>query len=167
MKFLLNYITQRQAKPEDLLEKSYRESFMKNVTDEELVALQDHQVLYTKVLDELGGRVKGVEEMSIQFNKCVTNEADELLLSAMEHYVRPDTADITDFNVSLFKPETWSNHLWTYKKQSPVLDVPQKDVSKILNILPLKMQKIKNLYLFGTMHIKRSSVLLSRTYIKY
>jgi len=128
---LLNYINQTQAKSSDLLAKSYKENFCKNVTDEELKSLEDHQVLYKKVLDELGGRVNGAEEMSTRFNNHIENNFNELL-SVSKFYVKPDQANVTDLNVSLLNPKTWSKPLWTYQDNHPVIDTPKTDLSPII-----------------------------------
>lgn len=56
---LLTYINQK-ANHSDLLEKSYKENFCKNITQEELKSLEDHKIFYKKVLDELSGKVEGV-----------------------------------------------------------------------------------------------------------
>ena len=70
---LLTYINKIQAKPSDLLEKSYKQNFCGNISNEELTSLENHQILYKKVLDELGGKVNGVEEMSFRFNSHFEN----------------------------------------------------------------------------------------------
>lgn len=108
-------MNQIKTQPSDLLEKSYRENFCKNFTDEELKSLEDHQVLFAKVLNELNGHVDGVDEMSTRFNNFIENNPNELL-SISQFYVKPDQ-NSTD--VSLLNPLNWSKSLWTYQNNRP------------------------------------------------
>ena len=131
---LLTYINKIQAKPSDLLEKSYKQNFCGNISNEELTSLENHQILYKKVLDELGGKVNGVEEMSFRFNSHFENNVSELL-SLSQHYVKPDHASAAASKVSLFDRETWSRPFWTYQNKLPIIDTPKNDLSLIIQKL--------------------------------
>ena len=127
---LLTYINQK-ANHTDLLEKSYKENFCKNITQEELKSLEDHKILYKKVLDELSGKVEGAQEMSDRFNNHLENNVSELL-SFSKFYVKPDQVSATASEVSLFKTETWSKNFWTYQNNVPVINTPKTDLIPIM-----------------------------------
>ena len=76
---LIKYIKSPSTNSSDLLERSYREGFVKYAQDDELEDLRDHRVLYKKVVEELEGNVKGAEEMSSRFSAFVTNDIQKVV----------------------------------------------------------------------------------------
>lgn len=134
---LLNYIHKIQSKSSYSPEESYKTNFCSNLSEDELKSLTHHQVLYKKVLDELTGRVEGVEEMSTRFNHYIENNVSELL-TLSQFYVKPEVSYSTELNVSLLKPQTWSKPLWTYQQKRPTISTPQSDLSDIIKKLAEK-----------------------------
>lgn len=138
---LLNYINKIQGKSSGSIEQSYKTNFGSNLSEDELRSLTDHQILYKKVLDELNGRVDGVEEMSTRFNHYIETDVNELL-KLSQFYVKPGQSNSADSGVSLLNPQTWSKPLWTYQETRPLLSTPQVDLSHIIKKLAEKQDNI-------------------------
>ena len=77
MKFR-EYLKPTHKNYSEAIQRSNQENFGKGLTPEELEDLQNHQKLYRKVVEELGGQTEGVEEMSLRFNNFVENIIKEL-----------------------------------------------------------------------------------------
>lgn len=163
---LIEYLKPTHKNSSEVLLKSHRENFCKQLTPEELEDLQNHQKLYRKVVEELGGQAEGVEEMSSRFNNFVENRPKELL--QISHiFVKPEEANVTDFKVSLFNPTTWSKPLWTYDDIQPVMTTPSNDLKNIL----LKLSSKQSNNMFGDiskgLKDQTNSALLDQTVLNY
>lgn len=141
---LLNYIHELQANPLDLKKESLRKNFCRNLTGDEVKSLHDYDKFHQKVLEELKGKVDGAEEMTIRLKNYLDYDSTKTLLKLnaelKQVYATPGSANVESVNVSLLNPKTWSNSLWTYQNEAPVLTKPLVDlepiVSKLSSVYP-------------------------------
>ena len=165
MKFI-EYLKPTHKNASEVLLRSHQENFCKHLTTEELEDLQNHQKLYRKVVEELGGQTEGVEEMSSRFNNFVENNSTELL-QVSKAFVKPEETNISDFKVSLFNPITWSKPLWTYDDSPPVMTTPGNDLGNILVKLSLKQSKDMFGDISKGLKDQKNSALLDKTVLDY
>lgn len=136
MKFL-EYLKPTYQKSSEVLLRSHRDSFCKYLTPEELEELQNHQKLYSKVLDELGGQGEGVKDMALRFKHFVENNPTELL-KVSDIFVKPEKVEAPDRKDFLFDPAAWAKPSWTYKGNTPEITTPHNDLGGILSKLSSK-----------------------------
>ena len=163
---IIKYLKPTNKNNSEVIQRSHQENFGKGLTPEELEDLQNHQKLYRKVVEELGGQTEGVEEMSLRFNNFVENNSTELS-QISQFFVKPEESNVTDFKVSLFSPTTWSKPLWTYDNTPPVITNPSNDLGDIL--LKLSSKQSNNMFenISKNLTDQKNSELLDQSVLKY
>ena len=163
---LIEYLNPAHKKSSEVLLRSHQDIFCKRLTSEELEDLQNHQKLYSKVVEELGGQVEGVEEMSSRFNNFVENNTTDLL-QVSNTFVKPEKVDVTDLKDLLFNPATWSKPLWTYDSNPPVITTPSNDLRTVLTKLGSKQSNTMLADISTGLKDQRNSTLLDKTVLDY
>ena len=116
---------------DDMLAQSYQNNFCRDLGDDELDNLRSHQVLYNKVVDELGGN-KNTTDMAEHFNsfftKITAENKNEVLrdthLFTAKFYKNPSEVPLSQTQITLFDPSTWSRPAWKYNGETPDLAGP-------------------------------------------
>ena len=165
MKFIIEYLKPTYKNSSELILRSHQENFCKHLTAEELENLQNHQKLYRKVVEELGGQTEGVKEMSSRFNNFIENNSNELL-QVSNTFVKPEEANV-DLKVSLLNPTTWSKPLWTYDGNTPVITTPSNDLGGILKKLSSKQSNDMFGDISKGLKDQKNSTLLDPTVLDY
>lgn len=163
---IIEYLKPTHQNSSEVLLRSHRENFCRHLTTEELEDLQNHQKLYRKVVEELGGQMEGVEEMSSRFNNFFENNTTELL-KVSNTFVKPEKVNVADLNVSFFNITTWSKPLWTYNNNPPVLTTPSNDLGGILTKLCSKQSNNMLGDISNGLKDQKNSALLDQTVLKY
>ena len=163
---LIEYLKPTYKNYSELILRSHQENFCKHLTTEELEDLQNHQKLYRKVVEELGGQTEGVKEMSLRFSHFVENNSTELV-KVPHFFVKPEESNVTDLKVSLFNPTTWSKPLWTYDNSPPIITTPSNDLESIL--LKLSSKQNNNMFenISKNLIDQKNPALLDQTVLKH